>query len=70
MSALLEVNRLKVHFPVIHGMFSRVRETVKAVDDVRTLTWLFVGETALNGVCCSIINVTSAFGAEDNSPPF
>ena len=34
MSALLEVNNLKVHFPVKHGMFSRVRESVKAVDDV------------------------------------
>ena len=34
MNALLEVKNLKVHFPVKHGMFSRVRETVKAVDDV------------------------------------
>ena len=34
MSALLEVKNLKVHFPVKHGMFSRVRESVKAVDDV------------------------------------
>jgi ABC-type oligopeptide transport system ATPase subunit len=25
MSALLEVKNLKVHFPVKHGMFSRVR---------------------------------------------
>ncbi|HEU5396069.1 MAG TPA: dipeptide ABC transporter ATP-binding protein [Verrucomicrobiae bacterium] len=32
--SLLEVKNLKVHFPVKHGMFSRVRETVKAVDDV------------------------------------
>jgi ABC-type oligopeptide transport system ATPase subunit len=32
--SLLEVKSLKVHFPVKHGMFSRVRETVKAVDDV------------------------------------
>lgn len=32
--SLLEVKQLKVHFPVKHGMFSRVRETVKAVDDV------------------------------------
>jgi oligopeptide transport system ATP-binding protein len=32
--ALLEVKNLKVHFPVKHGLFSRVRETVKAVDDV------------------------------------
>jgi len=31
---LLEVKNLKVHFPVKHGMFSRVRESVKAVDDV------------------------------------
>src|ERR1035441_10097885 len=34
MNALLEVKSLKVHFPVKHGMFSRVRESVKAVDDV------------------------------------
>src|SRR6267142_4297938 len=34
MSALLEVKNLKVHFPVKHGMFSRVRQFVKAVDDV------------------------------------
>ena len=34
MSALLEVKNLKVHFPVKHGMFSRVRELVKAVDNV------------------------------------
>jgi len=32
--ALLEVKNLKVHFPVKHGLFSRVRETVKAVDNV------------------------------------
>jgi len=32
--SLLEVKDLKVHFPVKHGMFSRVHETVKAVDDV------------------------------------
>jgi len=32
--SLLEVKNLKVHFPVSHGMFSRSRETVKAVDDV------------------------------------
>ncbi len=31
---LLEVKNLKVHFPVKHGLFSRVRESVKAVDDV------------------------------------
>ena len=31
---LLEVNNLKVHFPVKAGLFSRVHETVKAVDDV------------------------------------
>ncbi len=31
---LLEVQNLKVHFPVKHGVFSRVRENVKAVDDV------------------------------------
>src|ERR1041384_1104952 len=31
---LLEVKSLKVHFPVKAGMFSRVHETVKAVDDV------------------------------------
>src|ERR1700689_5383162 len=32
--SLLKVKNLKVHFPVKHGMFSRVRESVKAVDDV------------------------------------
>ncbi len=31
---LLEVSKLKVHFPVKHGLFSRVRSHVKAVDDV------------------------------------
>jgi oligopeptide/dipeptide ABC transporter ATP-binding protein len=30
----LEVQNLKVHFPVKHGVFSRAREFVKAVDDV------------------------------------
>jgi oligopeptide transport system ATP-binding protein len=32
--SLLEVRNLKVHFPVQHGVFSRVRAHVKAVDDV------------------------------------
>jgi len=32
--SLLEVQNLKVHFPVKHGVFSRARECVKAVDDV------------------------------------
>src|ERR1017187_9269678 len=32
--SLLEVKNLKVHFPVKHGMFSLIREFVKAVDDV------------------------------------
>src|SRR5439155_8288862 len=32
--SLLEVENLKVHFPVKHGVFSRVRAYVKAVDDV------------------------------------
>ncbi len=32
--SLLEVQNLKVHFPVKHGVFSRVRAHVKAVDDV------------------------------------
>ena len=32
--SLLEVRNLKVHFPVKHGVFSRVKEHVKAVDDV------------------------------------
>jgi oligopeptide transport system ATP-binding protein len=32
--SLLEVQNLKVHFPVKHGLFNRVRECVKAVDDV------------------------------------
>ena len=31
---LLEVHNLKVYFPVKHGVFSRVRAHVKAVDDV------------------------------------
>ena len=31
---LLEVKKLKVHFPVKHGLFSRVKAAVKAVDDV------------------------------------
>jgi ABC-type oligopeptide transport system ATPase subunit len=31
---LLEVTNLKVHFPVRQGMFSHVREFVKAVDGV------------------------------------
>ena len=31
---LLEVQNLKVHFPVKHGLFSRERAHVKAVDDV------------------------------------
>jgi oligopeptide transport system ATP-binding protein len=31
---LLEVKNLQVHFPVKHGLFSRVHEFVKAVDDV------------------------------------
>ena len=31
---LLEVKNLKVHFPVKHGLFSRVSGIVKAVDDV------------------------------------
>ncbi len=31
---LLEVQNLKVHFPVKHGVFDRAREFVKAVDDV------------------------------------
>jgi len=32
--SLLEVKNLKVHFPVRHGIFSRVSESVKAVDGV------------------------------------
>jgi oligopeptide transport system ATP-binding protein len=32
--SLLEVNDLKVHFPVKHGLFSPVRDYVKAVDGV------------------------------------
>jgi oligopeptide transport system ATP-binding protein len=32
--ALLQIRDLKVHFPIRHGIFSRVRETVKAVDGV------------------------------------
>lgn len=41
--SLLEVKNLKVHFPVKHGLFSRVKGHVKAVDDV-SLT-LQPGET-------------------------
>jgi oligopeptide transport system ATP-binding protein len=40
---LLEVKNLKVHFPVKHGLFSRAKAYVKAVDDV-SLTVL-PGET-------------------------
>jgi oligopeptide transport system ATP-binding protein len=32
--SLLEVRHLKVHFPVKHGVFGRVRASVKAVEDV------------------------------------
>jgi len=32
--SLLEVRNLKVHFPMKHGLFSRMREFVKAVEDV------------------------------------
>src|SRR5438270_1065402 len=32
--SLLEVRNLLVHFPVSHGLFSRARQFVKAVDDV------------------------------------
>jgi len=32
--SLLEVRNLKVHFPVKHGVFSRVKAWVRAVDDV------------------------------------
>jgi oligopeptide transport system ATP-binding protein len=34
MSALLEVQNLKVQFPVTRGLFSRAKQFVKAVDDV------------------------------------
>ena len=34
MDPLLEVRDLKVHFPVRHGIFGRVKASVKAVDDV------------------------------------
>src|SRR5256712_3692750 len=34
MSALLEVKNLKVHFPFKHGLFSRAKQFVRAVDDV------------------------------------
>ncbi len=34
MNELLDVKNLKVHFPVKHGLFGRVHESVKAVDDV------------------------------------
>ncbi len=32
--SLLEIKHLKVYFPVKHGLFSRVKDFVKAVDDV------------------------------------
>src|SRR5437870_2419191 len=32
--SLLEVRNLRVHIPVRHGLFSRARQFVKAVDDV------------------------------------
>ena len=32
--SLLEVQNLCIHFPVKHGVFGRVRESVKAVDGV------------------------------------
>jgi oligopeptide/dipeptide ABC transporter ATP-binding protein len=41
--SLLEVKNLKVHFPVKHGVFSRARAHVQAVDDV-SLT-IALGET-------------------------
>src|SRR5436309_12590831 len=31
---LLQVQDLKIHFPVLHGLFSRAKESVKAVDGV------------------------------------
>src|SRR6185369_12075200 len=31
---ILEVRHLKVHFPVKHGLFSRAKDFVRAVDDV------------------------------------
>jgi len=34
LNSLLDVNHLEVHFPVKPGVFSRVHEYVKAVDDV------------------------------------
>ncbi len=40
---LLEVRNLKVHFPVKHGLFSRVRDYVRAVDDISLV--LEPGET-------------------------
>ena len=32
--SLLQVQDLKIHFPVLHGLFSRAKESVKAVDGV------------------------------------
>jgi len=43
---LLEVRNLKVHFPVRHGIFGRVRDHVKAVDGVSFTVGR--GETRLN----------------------
>ncbi len=41
--SLLEVQNLKVHFPVQHGVFGRAREFVKAVDGVSF--YIDAGET-------------------------
>ena len=50
MSAILEVDSLKVHFPVRKGVFSRVAGYVKAVDGIsfsmeRGETLAIVGES-------------------------
>src|SRR6185295_19803629 len=75
---LLEVRNLKVHFPVKHGVFSRAREFVKAVDDVSfslapNKTLGLVGEsgcgkTTLGRAIVRLIEPTAGsvlFGGED-----
>src|SRR4051812_14742974 len=67
--SLLEVKNLKVHFPVKHGLFSRVTAHVKAVDDVSFTvepgeTLGLVGEsgcgkTTLGRAIVKLVNPTS-----------
>ena len=74
--SLLEVQNLKVHFPVKHGLFSRAREFVKAVDDVSFTiapgeTLGLVGEsgcgkTTLGRAIVRLVNPTSGKILFDN----